>query len=417
VNTGVARAAVVIAKREFLERVKTKWFLIMTLIGPIGMVAMIVIPALLASQGAAGAKIDIVDRSGKIGPALASALDKDGWRATIVGAETPEDLELAKLRKQTINGFIDIPPDVLVGGVAIYKGDNATNQVAFVKLFAAVNDVVKHRRGSDAGVSPEQLDALLKPVMVMPIHSTGEAAGMSGMATFFLGFIVAFILYFATTLYGVNVMRSVVTEKSSRVVELMASATKPSAMMFGKIAGVAGAGIVQLTIWLAIGALALTYRAELLGLFGASSAGSMLPPLGIADVAVVLGFFLLGLLFYSSMYAAVGAMVSSEQDSQQAQLPVTMLLVIGMVSMNAITSAPRGGAAVAMTMVPFWSPMLMPMRFLLGGATTSELLTSLAILVASTFVVVRVAAKIYRVGILMYGKRPSLAELIRWLRY
>jgi ABC-2 type transport system permease protein len=413
----VARGAIVIAKREFLERVKTKWFAIMTILGPIGMVAMIVIPALLASRGAAGAKIDILDRSGKLAEELSHELAGMGWKPTIIAPDTPDDLELAKIKKDTIDGFLVVPDDVLDGGKIKYKGANATNQVVNVELRIAVTMVVQQERGAQMHLSRDQLAKLLAPASFEARHSTGEAEGMSGMATFFLGFIVAFILYFATTLYGVNVMRSVVTEKSSRVVELMASATKPSAMMFGKIAGVAGAGIVQLAIWLIIGALALTYREELLGLFHISSTGTALPPLGLADVAVVLGFFLLGLLFYSSMYAAVGAMVSSEQDSQQAQLPVTMLLVIGMVSMNAITSAPRGGAAEVMTMVPFWSPMLMPMRFLLGGATIGELLASLGILIASTYLVVRVAAKIYRVGILMYGKRPSLGELVRWLRY
>jgi len=414
VNVGVARGALVIAKREFLERVRTKWFVIMTVLGPIGMVAMIVIPALLASQGAAGAKIDIVDRGSKIAQPLARELEALSWKPTVVAADTREEVERAKVDKDAIDGFLTIPADVLDHGEVIYVGNNATNQVVSIELRLALNHVVQVKRGVDAGVSPEKLSAVLAPAN---FATPQLPQGNSGMATFFLGFIVAFILYFATTLYGVNVMRSVVTEKSSRVVELMASATKPSAMMFGKIAGVAGAGMVQLAIWLVIGALALTYRDALLGAFGASSAGSVLPPLGVADVAVVLGFFLLGLLFYSSLYAAVGAMVSNEQDSQQAQLPVTMLLVIGMVSMNAITSAPRGGAASVMTMVPFWSPMLMPMRFLLGGATASELLASLAILVVATVVVVRGAAKIYRVGILMYGKRPGLVELVRWLRY
>lgn len=412
-----ARDAIVIAKREFLERVRTKWFLIMTLLGPIGMVALIVIPALLADRGVAGAKIDLVDRSGKLAPGLVVELTARSWLPSVVAADTPEAVELAKLKKHDIDGFLVVPADVMTGGKVIYKGDNATNQTVNVDLYRAINVAALAQRASEAKLDAEQVKQLLKPVEFQTMHSTGEAAGMSGMATFFLGFIVAFVLYFATTLYGVNVMRSVVGEKSSRVVELMASATKPSSMMAGKIVGVAGAGMVQLAIWLVLGALALYYRDALLGLIGSSSGGSVLPPLGVADVAIVLVFFLLGLLFYSAMFAAVGAMVSSEQDSQQAQLPITMLLVIGMVSMNAITGAPRGDAAMIMTTVPFWSPMLMPMRFLLGGATPTEVAISLAILVASTYIVVRVAAKIYRVGILMYGKRPGLAELLRWLRY
>jgi ABC-2 type transport system permease protein len=117
------------------------------------------------------------------------------------------------------------------------------------------------------------------------------------------------------------------------------------------------------------------------------------------------------------MYAAVGAMVSSEQDTQQVQMPVTMLLIIGVMSFQLIASSPRGTAATVMTHVPFWSPILMPMRFVLGGASLGEVLVSLGVLIVATIFIVRVAGKIYRVGVLLYGKRPGLAELARWLRY
>jgi ABC-2 type transport system permease protein len=128
-------------------------------------------------------------------------------------------------------------------------------------------------------------------------------------------------------------------------------------------------------------------------------------------------YFVLGFFFYAAMYAAVGAMVSSEQETQQVQMPVTMLLVIGVLCFQVVSNDPRGPATVAMTTVPFWSPLLMPMRYVLGGASLGEVALSLGILLVSTGLVVRGAAKIYRVGVLMYGKRPSLRELIRWLRY
>jgi ABC-2 type transport system permease protein len=122
-------------------------------------------------------------------------------------------------------------------------------------------------------------------------------------------------------------------------------------------------------------------------------------------------------VFYSAMFAAMGATVSSEQDAQQAQVPITMLLVIGMVMMTGITGDPRGSTSSLVTQVPFWSPMLMPLRYVLGGATNGEVAMSLGILLASTYLVTRAGAKIYRVGILMYGKRPGFRELLRWLRY
>jgi ABC-2 type transport system permease protein len=171
-------------------------------------------------------------------------------------------------------------------------------------------------------------------------------------------------------------------------------------------------------VWFIFGGVALAYRVEILKALGAGNdAASVLPSLSVIQIAVIVLFFILGYLFYASMYAAIGATVSSEQDSQQAAVPITMFLVIGMVSMTAITGDPRGSTSAMMTQVPFWSPMLMPLRYILGGASTGEVAMSLGILTASTVLIARAAAKIYRVGILMYGKRPGFGELLRWLRY
>jgi ABC-2 type transport system permease protein len=273
------------------------------------------------------------------------------------------------------------------------------------------------QRGADAGLTPAQLEQVNAPISITQLHTTGETAGQSGAGTFLLGYIIAFILYMVITLYGVNVMRSVVQEKTSRVMELMVATVKPRSLMTGKILGVGGAGLVQIVAWLAMGAITLTYRAQILQRFGVSGGGGALPPIELGTMAIVVVYFILGYFFYASMYAAAGAMVSSEQDTQQVQMPITMLLVIGALCLQMVSNAPRGSATVIMTMIPLWSPMLMPMRYVLGGATPVDVVISLAILVTSTVLIARAAAKIYRMGVLMYGKRPSPRELIRWLRY
>jgi ABC-2 type transport system permease protein len=174
---------------------------------------------------------------------------------------------------------------------------------------------------------------------------------------------------------------------------------------------------VQVAVWVGMAMLSMKYRGELLGVFGVEAGNWNVPPLRAIDVTVVLVYFVLGYFFYAAMYAAVGAMVSSDQEAQQVQTPVAMLLVVPVLCVQLVASAPRSGAARMLTLVPFSSPVLMPMRWLLGGASVGELALSLAILIASTVVVARIAAKVYRVGILMYGKRPSLGELWRWMRY
>ncbi len=414
------REMMVIAKRELLERVRTKWFAIVTLLGPLLMVGLIVIPVLLASNGSNGAKVAIADETGQLGDKLAKTFaDSDQhWDAHVVPATTTDADLMLELRHKQLSGFLRIPKDAFDGGESIYRGDNATNQMVQFELSIALRSTMLETRGRQFHLSEPQLAQLLMPPHLKTLHTNGETEGENGAATFLLGYIIAFILYMVITLYGVNVMRSVVTEKSSRVVELMVAATKPNAMMTGKILGVGGAGLIQIVVWLGVGGIALANRDALLGLFGASaSAAASLPTLTALDIVVVIAFFVFGFLFYSTIYAAVGAMVPSEQDSQQAAVPVTMLLVIGMVSMTAVTGDPRGHTAAVLTQIPFWSPMLMPLRYLLGGASLGEVGISMGIVLASMAVVSRAAAKIYRVGILMYGKRPGLAEIIRWLRY
>ncbi len=412
------RDTFVIARRELLERVKTKWFVAMTLLGPVFMVALVVIPALIASKSTSGTRIEIVDKSGALGAPLAEAFAQLEWKASVVPPETADEVELTRIREDKINGFLVIPADALDGGLLLYRGDNASGQVFGVVLHQIVQRVMLDTRAHRLSLTDAQIKGITAPINLATQHSTGEAEGSSGAGAFLIAYILAFILYMVITLYGVAVMRSVVTEKTSRVMEFLVAAVKPSALMGGKILGVGGAALIQIVVWLGIGALCLAYREQVLGVFGIHGAGgAALPPLRFTELAVVLTFFLLGYFFYSAMYAAVGAMVSSEQDTQQVQMPVTMLLVIGVMCLQLVSNAPRGSTTAIMTMVPLWSPILMPMRFVLGGASLGEVGISLAILLVSTVLVVRAAAKIYRVGVLLYGKRPSVRELIRWLRY
>jgi ABC-2 type transport system permease protein len=411
------RDTLVIARRELLERVKSKWFVVMTLIGPIGMIAMIVIPALIARGSTVGTKVDIVDRSGVLARPLADALEKRGWIVAVASPDTPDAAEEEKIRRSQINGYVLFPADALEDGVIVYRGDNASSQAVSLLLRATITEAVRVQRGQRAGLTDAQIATLVKEVHFAPQHTTGDKQASSGFGAFGLAYMLGFILYMVITVYGIGVMRSVVQEKASRVMELMVAAVKPRSLMAGKILGVGAAGLIQIGAWLVIGAVLLAYRDEVLGAFGIAGGGQALPSLTAGEVAVILAYFVMGYFFYSAMYAALGAMVSSEQETQQVQLPVTMLLVIGVLCLTMISNDPRGSSAATMTQIPFWSPILMPMRYTLGGATLGEVALSLGILALSTALVVRAAAKIYRVGVLLYGKRPSARELLRWLRY
>jgi len=407
----------VIARRELLERLRTPWFVIVTLLGPVMMVALIVVPVVLGRVGDQSARVQLLDEGGTLGEPLRAALVKEGWKVEVVPPDTTEATLLGRIRDDSIDGFLTIPKQAPSGGIFLYQGDNATSEPAMRILIRVVTDTVRTARGQALGLSVDKIDAMMAPVAVAPVHTTGEAAGSSGIAAFLVGYVVMFVLYLAIVLYAANVLRSVVQEKTNRVVEIMVAASKPRALMLGKILGVGSVGLIQITIWAVMGVLTLNYRAALLGTFGVDAGDWNVPPMDVVDVAVILVYFLLGYFFYAGIFAAIGAMVSSEQEAQQAQTPVMMILVVPMLCVQLVANDPRGMVAEVLTQVPFSAAVLMPMRWSLGGASVTSLLISMAILAGSTYLVAILAARIYRVGILMYGKRPSLRELLRWLRY
>ena len=413
----IGRDTLVIARRELLERIRSKWFVAMTLLGPVGLIALIVIPALTAS-GTSGTKVDVVDQTTyHLAEPVALAFRSREWVPNILPPDTADAQLFERIRTKQTNGFIKLTPTALDGGPIVYRGDNGSSQLAQIEVRMIARTVVQAARGTRAGLTPLQLAQVLQEPNIDLQHSTGTTEGTSGLATFLVGYILGFLLYFVITLYGVGIMRSVVQEKTSRVMELMVAVVKPRSLMAGKILGVGGAGLIQIVVWLGIGALALAYRDTIAGWFGATGSGPALPPLAAAEIAIIIVYFILGFFFYAAVYAAVGAMVSSEQDTQQLQMPVTLVMMVGLLCLQLVTSDPRGSSAQLMTTIPLWSPMLMPMRYVLGGASTGDVALSLAILLVSTLLVVRAAAKIYRVGVLLYGKRPGLRELARWLRY
>jgi len=413
----------VIARREFLERVRTVWFAIVTVLGPVGMIALIVVPAWLAARSAdEKVTIQVVDRSGEnLFPAIARTAAAAGARLDLqsVAPAIEEEVLLARIRDEKINGFLLLPEKVLEGESAVYRGDNATNFRIQVQLKQAINAAALEVRARQAGIELETIAQLYNPqIDVLARHDTGRGEASSAEASFLVGYAVMFILYMSILLYAVNVMRSVVQEKTSRVIEIVVSATRPRSLMLGKVVGVGSVGLLQLGIWFVMALLLLTYREQVLGAFGIDGAGEVeLPSLGAVDVAVILAYFALGYFFYAALYAAIGAMVNSDQEAQQAQTPVVLLLILPVVMVQVVANDPRSGLAQVLTQVPFSSPVLMPMRYLLDGATWIDVAISLGILVASILGAVALAGRIYRVGILMYGKRPTLRELARWLTY
>lgn len=407
----------VIARRELNERLRSRWFVVTTLLGPLLLAAAMTIPVLIArSVGPGGARVVVLDAGSGIGERLVIDLSALGWRASTAPAATPDAALLEQIADDRIDGFVRLPTDLVSGnGVALYQGDNASNQQAMTVLQLRLRHNVIALRLEQQGMRPGAVQVALRAPELETRLATGRggrAEGASGELVFVLGYIVVMMLYMAIVIYAVNVMRAVVMEKSNKVVEVLLAAAKPHALMLGKIAGVGAAGLLQVGLWALVLFGLTTFGPSLLG--GPALA---LPTVDLVSVLVIVAYFVLGYFFFASLYAAIGAMVSSEQEAQQAQGPVVILLIIPIACIQLVANDPRGTAAEVLTQVPFTSPFLMPMRFLLDGTTPLSLLSSLALLAASTWLLVRLSTRIFRVGILMTGKRPSLRELWRWVRH
>jgi ABC-2 type transport system permease protein len=415
------RQAFIVARREFLERVRNKWFVLVTILGPVGMISALVLVAYLTIQSAQGGfHVQLLDHSGRdIGAQINVDVDAGGVALKIesVPADTPLETMEKRIRDELIDGYLVLPSDVLTGGEVVYFGDNASSPVVQRGLSRMIDFAIFRTRGVDLGLDDEAIATLFGGVNFDAKQTTGSGKSSSGNASFIIGYAVMFILFMAIVLYAVAVLRSVIQEKSNRVVEIIISSIKPLPLMLGKVIGVGCVGLLQLALWGAIAIVLVTFRVEILGLFGFDGVGDFdIPSLGIDDLAIIVIYFALGFFFYAAIYAAIGAMVNSEQEAQQAQVPVMLLLMAPMACVQIVAGDPRGSVAQVLTQLPFASPFLMPMRYFMDAVSLGEMVLSMSILLVSLVGTVYIAAKVYRVGILSYGKRPTARELWRWIR-
>lgn len=416
-----------VVRREFVERVRTKWFLISTILGPVFMIGVTVLPPLLSEKGGRAANIVLVDEgAASLAQRLSTQLRRGGrFIVTVVtatgeGREGLADSLTRAVQAQELDGFFAITPSTLEAGSIEYRGRNVASIRDMASLENAVRQAVLVERLQRRGIDPALVQEAQSRIDVRTLRITKRGAtGETGEATFFLAYIIGFVLYTAIVLYGVNVMRSVIEEKQTRIIEVLVSSMKPFQLLSGKVVGVAGVGLLQLSIWAGAAWAMIRYREKLFGLFGvpaAEVAKVQLPQVGLAVMAATIGYFLLGYLLYSSLFAVVGASVNTDTEAQQAQTPVIMLLVFSILMFVPVLNEPSGKLAFITSVVPFSAPIIMPVRVAASEVPTNEVLLSLLSMGVSTLFVVWVSARIYRVGILMYGKRPGLKELFRWAR-
>jgi ABC-2 type transport system permease protein len=318
----------------------------------------------------------------------------------------------SEVEAAAIDGYLWLTDDAINQGRVEYAASSASEFVQIGELHSAVNTAVARARLADRGVSAEEAEKMLKAVDMETVEIKGgqEKKG-PGEGKIFAGLGVAMTLYFMLIFHGMAVMRSVLEEKTSRVMEVMLSSVNAKELMAGKIVGVGAVGLTQTAIWALLGlALCSPAFAAPKGMGEAVASSSAL----LIWIPV---YFILGFRLYSGMYAALGAAVNSDQEAQQLQFFVTMPLIVPVVIMMMIIRQPDSAASLWLSMVPFFSPILMTIRIAVHTPPIWQIALSVGILVATMYLVLSVTSRIYRVGILMYGKRPTLPEIMKWVRY
>lgn len=406
-----------VIRREYLQRVRSKWFVFATLAAPLFMLALIVIPAMMASQdSSADRAIVVLDRTGVLYDRIEMGLVRAGYEVERA-PDAPDAEEALSRRVESggLGGFIVVDDATLERGEARLVASSRPSLVRQVALQQVlVQAAVAVRLGGDDA----SVGALLSGGdLQLEVLSDG-GAGVDDPA-FAASYIGAFLLYMTILLYAVSVMRSVLEEKTSRVVEVVISSMRPHQLMLGKILGVGAVGLTQLAIWGLAGTLIVA--AGIPALLAANPALSQLSELreflpGLGYLGLFLVFFVGGFFMYSGLYAAVGAMCNTDEEAQQAQMPVILLLVVPIIFVTQVIAEPNAPLSVALSLVPLFSPILMFARAASGAAPLWQIGLSVIGMVVAVGVIAWVAGRIYKVGILMAGKRPTLPELIRWVR-
>lgn len=467
-----------VIRREYLQRVTNKWFLITTFIVPVLGAAVITIPGWLVAQGGGAVeplRVGVVDRTGsglaeavtaeltrsprptaRVDTVFADSVPADSAAGGGGDAETrspagpgpvpaapgPGSGEPAPLRASAVTGLPDtlgreglaarlrtseydaylvLGRDVTRGGEAELLSLRSIGLSERSRIRRAVRSAAMSTRLERAGLERAEADSLLLAADVgLSLVRVADEGLQSQALVQGIGFGMGVVLYLMLLIYGQMIVKGVIEEKSSDIVEVLLSSLRPWELMLGKIVGVGAVGLTQVGIWLTVLATVATY--------GLAAAAPALAEAGV-DVGAVFGlplgeilgaflvFFVGGYLLYSSLFAAAGAMAGSEQDAQQVNFPITMVIVAAFVFLSPMMESPGATWAVVASQVPLFSPILMPARVAIGAASVWGVLLGATLLFGGVLGAVWLAGRIYRVGILMSGKRPNLPELVRWIRY
>jgi len=427
-----------IIQREYKARVRNKTFIVMTFLSPLILVGMMMLVAYLTTlNNSEKYSIAINDLSGIFQNEFK---DTDGIKFIDLSSIPLEDAKRLVMEKEYY-GLLHIPEMddnfELAKSVRFFAKESPSLDI-LQQMEQILTEKLNTRELIARGVDISKIESAETPVNIQIQNFEGiRTSKMSNYVKMFFGGAAGYLLMMFIIIYGNMVMRSVIEEKTNRIIEIIVSSVKPIHLMLGKILGTSLAGITQFAIWVVLGAIMLFLAASFTGLDLISAPPSHAQrgleqmssnemqqlivdisnlPIGALIIAF-LGYFIGGYFLYSAIYAAIGAAVDSETDTQQFMFPIILPLMLGIyVGFFTVIENPHGTVATIFSMIPLTSPIVMLMRIPFG-VPWYELLISFLLLMITNFGVLWLAAKIYRVGILMYGKKPTYKELYKWLKY
>jgi len=432
-----------VVKREYIARVRTKMFIVSTILLPVVMSLFGIVPALILNIDAGSAvRVAVVDQTGKIYPELQQALANEEQdeqepsdpmasasrgltrkgsgnfqleEVNVTGRSNEEiQAELAqRLRAGQLDSYMILPPDFLDRGEAVFFNRNPGDVVSRRLLASALERAVRERKLIDAKVDSRTRAELFQPVDLQSVKvgATGQERDSGG--SFAVVFGIGFVMYLAILMYGQIILGAVIEEKETRIAEILFSSVKPFTLMMGKLVGVSLVALTQLTIWgLAFSAFALYGT----GVLAARGLPSHVPSIPLAHYIYFGLFFLLGYFMYATIYALVGSMVTTAQEGGQLAMPIILILVVSFYLFFPVSRSPDSSFAFWVSMIPFSAPVAMLVRIVTQTPPFWQIAISLVIGFSSVLVIMWIASRVYRVGMLMYGKRASIPEAWRWAR-
>jgi len=420
-----------IIRREYLERVRTKAFWFATFLVPVFFLGYMAVQFAAIRKTSGERKVAVVDRTGQLAEPLARELaereearrkEKPGSRGIhwiLEPRPVTGDIEATKeaLRKEVLDkkiyGYLVLDPELLEKDRAEYYSISVSEFVALDQMERAINRTILRRKIAERGLPPSLSKELEKRVDLKTLKVTSKGATEEKGAGIIASIVFLAIMYMTFLMYGFQNLRGVIEEKTNRIVELIIASVRPTELMIGKIVGIGLVGLTQYLVWSLV--------AMNLSLPGIASVMAMgeggAPAIPLSMIGYFLLFFIFGYFLYASIYTAIGAPFNTDQEAQQLAMIPSMLIVSGMAVYPAVMNNPNGSVAVFASLFPFTAPLIMFLRTAIAEPPGWQIGLSIVILILSTIGMAWFAGRIYRVGILMYGKKPTIPEILRWVRY